>query len=169
MTSTTLVPDYRQVTRLPRELGPLVIPEEFRDENDHMNVRHYFDLCIEAAGRVFDRIGITDDYRAERGQGFFTAEHHIRYYSETRVGDEVSAYFRGIERSDKVVHGMALLVNDTTERLACTLELVGIHVDLTSRSVTPFAPDTATAIDRELRSVDVAWSAPVCGAMGVRR
>lgn len=167
--STTTLPDYGQVVRLPRELGPVVVPESFRDENDHMNIRHYFDLCVEAAGQVFERIGITDEYRADRGTGFFTAEHHIRYYAETRIGEEVSLYVRGVDRTDKVVHMVALLVNDTTRRLSCTLEITAIHVDLRTRSAAPFAADIAAALDRELAYSAADWPVPVCGAMGIRR
>ncbi|MFI1464400.1 thioesterase family protein [Nocardia carnea] len=167
--STTTLPDYEQVVRLPRELGPISVPESFRDENDHMNIRHYFDLCVEAGGQVFERIGITDEYRASRGTGFFTAEHHIRYYAETRIGEEVSVYVRGVDRSDKVVHVVAMLVNDTTRRLSCTLEITAIHVDLRTRAATAFAADIATAIDRELAADVAEWPVPVCGAMGIRR
>lgn len=167
--STTTLPDYEQIVRLPRELGPINVPESFRDENDHMNIRHYFDLCVEAGGQIFERIGITDEYRANRGTGFFTAEHHIRYYAETRIGEEVSVYVRGVDRSDKVVHVVAMLVNDTTRRLSCTLEITAIHVDLRTRSAAAFAADIATAIDRELAADAADWPVPVCGAMGIRR
>ncbi|MFI5714899.1 thioesterase family protein [Nocardia sp. NPDC051750] len=167
--STTILPDYQQVVRLPRELGPLTVPESFRDENDHMNIKHYFDLCVEAAGKVFERVGITDEYRASRGVGFFTAEHHIRYHAETRIGEQISVYVRGVDRSDKVVHVVAMLVNDTTQRLSCTLEVTAIHVDLRTRSVTPFAADTAAAIDHEFALSDADWPVPICGAMGIRR
>ncbi|GAA5052792.1 thioesterase family protein [Nocardia callitridis] len=170
MTGTALIPDYHQVVLLPREHGPVVIPEEFRDENGHMNVRHYYDLCLIAMDTVFQRLGITDDYRATRGHGFFTAEHHIKFFAETHVGQRVSVHFRNLERSDKVVHGIALLVNDTTERLACTLEVVAVHVDLDTRRTTPFAVDVAEPIDREISITDaVDCAAPVCGAMGIRR
>jgi acyl-CoA thioesterase FadM len=101
----------------------VLIPSAYEDENGHMNIRHYFDLEAQAIAEVFDRMGITDDYRATRGQGFFTAEHHIRYYAEVHVGDRVSVHARIVERSDKVVHAMAFLVDDTTERLASTLEV----------------------------------------------
>ncbi|WP_280398501.1 thioesterase family protein [Nocardia carnea] len=167
--STTTLPDYEQVVRLPRELGPIRVPESFRDENDHMNIRHYFDLCVDAAGQMFERAGFTDNYRSARGNGVFTAEHHIRYYAETRVGEEVSVYVRGVARSDKVVHVVAMLLNDTTRRLSCTLEITAIHVDLRTRSAVPFAADIAAAIDRELESTEADWPVPICGAMGVRR
>ncbi|WP_328389692.1 acyl-CoA thioesterase [Nocardia sp. NBC_00416] len=169
MTGVVSIPDYDQVVALPRELGPITVPESYRDENDHMNIAHYFDLCVAGATRVFDRVGISDEYRGTRGVGFFTAEHHIRYYAETLVGQDVSIYVRGVDRSDKVVHIIALLVNDTTRRLSCTVEVTAVHVDLRTRSATPFAADIAAALDRELATSVADWPAPVCGAMGVRR
>ena len=169
MTDTVTLPTYDQVVRLPREYGPLVVPPEFEDANGHMNIRHYLDLGAEAIDIAFRRIGLTDDYRATRKQGFFTAEHHLNYYAEVHVGHRVSAYFRIVERSDKIIHGMALLVDDTTEALANTLEVVAPHVDLTTRRVVPFAPDVAEAVDRELAITEqVDWPAPVCGVMGTR-
>jgi len=166
---TAPVPTYDQIVQLPRELGPLVVPPQFEDANGHMNIRHYLDLGAEAIDIAFRRIGLTDDYRATRRQGFFTAEHHLKYYAEVHVGHQVSAYFRIVERSDKVIHGMALLVDDTTESLANTLEVVAPHVDLTTRRVVPFASDIADAVDRELAVTEqVDWPVPVCGAMGIR-
>ena len=168
MTSPAEIPSYLQVVALPRECGPVLVPSAYEDENGHMNIRHYFDLEAQAIAEVFDRMGITDDYRTTRGQGFFTAEHHIRYYAEVHVGDRASVHARIVERSDKVVHAMAFLVDDTTERLASTLEVTATHVDLTSRRVVPFAADVADAVDRERARTDVDWLAPVCGAMGIR-
>ncbi len=168
MTSPAEIPSYVQVIALPRECGPVPIPSAYEDENGHMNIRHYFDLEAQAITVIFDRMGITDDYRATRDQGFFTAEHHIRYYAEVHVGDQVSVHARIVERSDKIVHAMAFLVDDTTERLASTLEVTATHVDLTTRRVVPFADDVAAAVDRELSRTDVGWPAPVCGAMGIR-
>ena len=164
------IPTYDDVVELPREWGPITVPASFEDENGHMNVRHYFDLCINSLQVVFDRLGIDDEYRASRGQGVFTAEHHVRYYSECHVGDDVSIHSRYVDRSDKIMHAMAFLVNDTTCRLACTLEVVVTHVDMTTRRVTPFDADVAAIIDAERARTDaVGWDAPVCGAMGIRR
>ncbi|RJO75122.1 thioesterase [Nocardia panacis] len=163
------IPSYHQVVALPREQGPLVVPESFEDENGHMNVRHYFDLCTAAIGVLFERIGVDDEYRTTRRQGFFIAEHHIRYFAETAVRDRVSVHSLVIERSTKVVHAMALLVNDTTEQLACTLEMVAINVDFGNRRSTGFDADIAAAIDAELDSAArVACPVPLCHGMGIR-
>lgn len=169
-TNRRTLPTYEQVTALPRELGPFVIPAEYEDENGHMNVRHYFDLALTAVNTVFERIGIVDEYRRTRGQGIFTAEHHLAYYAEVHVGESVSGYYTFVDRSDKVFHGMAFLVNDATRKLVYSLEVVAPHVDMTTRRVVPFADDLAATVDAEMeRTAHREFTLPTCGAMGVRR
>jgi acyl-CoA thioester hydrolase len=164
------LPNYETVLLLPREVAGTVVPPAFEDENGHMNIRHYFDLSALAISTVFERMGIDDEYRSTRKLGFFTAEHHLKYFSEVRIGETVAVHFAFLERSDKVLHGISVLVNDTARQVSNTLEFVATHVDLTTRRVTPFDAETATVIDREFaKSADIHWTAPVCGSMGVRR
>nr|WP_089248347.1 thioesterase family protein [Rhodococcus kyotonensis] len=170
MDSTATIPTYSQVTALAREFGPFVVPPEFEDENGHMNVRHYFDLAVEVVARVFDRIGIDDEYRASRGHGIFTAEHHLKYFAEVHAGETVSGYFTFVERSDKVFHAMAFLVDDDTKQLVYSLEVAAPHVDMTTRRVVPFADDLAATVDAEIASTaHRTFDLPVSGAIGVRR
>lgn len=165
-----VLPTYQQVAALPRELGPFVIPAEYEDENGHMNVRHYFDLALTAVNTVFERIGIVDEYRRSRGQGIFTAEHHLSYYAEVHAGESVSGYYTFVDRSDKVFHGMAFLLNDDTHKLVYSLEVVAPHVDMTTRRVVPFGDDLAAIVDAEIgRTAHREFKLPVCGTMGIRR
>ena len=146
-----------------------MVPASFEDENGHMNVTHYFTLCGDGVKEVFERIGIDDTYRATRRQGFFVAEHHLRYYAETSVDDRVSVHSWVIERSDKVVYSLILLVNNTTEQIACTLEVVAVNVDFDTRRATPFAAGIAAAIDAELAiAAAVDCPVPLCPGMGIR-
>jgi acyl-CoA thioester hydrolase len=170
MKAEPALPTYEQVVELPCEVEGFVVPDSFEDENGHMNIRNYFDLAARVISNVFSRVGITDDYRSSRGLGFFTAEHHLRYLSEIHVGESVSGYFRVLERSDKVVHAMVFLVNESERRLAYTLELIAPHVDLAARRTAPMPADIAQAWDHEIKTTaDVVWEAPVCGSMGIRR
>lgn len=170
MSDARVVPTVEQVRELPCQLSGFVVPSSFEDENGHMNIRHYLDIAARVIASVFAAVGVTDEYRGTLGMGFFTAEHHLSYVSEVVVGESVSGYFRTLARSDKVVHAMVFLVNDTRRRLAYTLELVAPHVDLTARRTAPMPADLAAAWDAQLSAVThVAWAAPVCGAMGVRR
>ena len=163
-------PTAAQVRELPALLKATVDPR-WIDANGHMNIRHYLELNAEGTTILCDdHLGINDAYRAERRMGVFTAEHHLMYFSELHLGEQLSVHVLVLDRSDKAIHMMGLLVDDTHERLANTLELTLVHVNMDTRSATPMPEEVAAGFDRfiaEGKALD--WAAPVCGAMGVRR
>lgn len=163
------LPTYDEITELEPEILGFVVPADFEDENGHMNVRHYFDFGLRATNGVFERMGIDDAYRQSRHRGFFTAEHHVRYFAEVHVGEPVSVYFSFVARSDKVVQAMALVVDDATRKLVNSLEIIATHMNMNTRRVVAFDDDIAGAIDREFdRTAHLRPALPVCGALHVR-
>jgi acyl-CoA thioester hydrolase len=155
--------------RAPVWLEAAVVPE-FIDANGHMNIRHYLDLGAHATMVLCEGLGIDDAYRAERRLGVFTTEHHLRYYSDMRIGEKISVHVRLLDRSAKAAHMMAFLANRSQGRLANTLELALVHVDLETRRAIAFPDDAAAGLDRHLAvEADLEWPAPVCGVMGIRR
>jgi acyl-CoA thioester hydrolase len=170
MTTTSIpLPTVDQVLAMPA-LVDRKVAADFIDANTHMNIRHYLDAGADSAEELCQRVGINDAYRAERRMGVFTVEHHLRYLAEMREGDVFSVHTRVLERSDKVGHLLAFIVDRTGGRLACTMEIVLVHVGMDTRRPTPFPDDVATAWDALIAESDsVGWPAPVCGAMGVRR
>jgi acyl-CoA thioester hydrolase len=166
--SRTAAPSFTQVTTLPTAVEASVTPD-WIDLNGHMNIRHYFDLTARVILHGSVEAGIDTTYRVERRLGLFTAEHHLRYYTEVREGTRISGHLRIIERSEKVLHLMVFLVDHTRESLACTLEAVLLHVDLDTRRTTPLPDDAAAGFDRVISaSRALPWLSPVCGVMGVR-
>lgn len=165
-----MTPTAAQVRQLPAVVTATV-DDAWIDGNGHMNVVHY--LAMNEAGTTAlceDLVGIDDTYRTRRGMGIFVAEHHLKYFSELRAGERLSVHVRVLERSERTVHMMGLLVDDTHDRLSNTLELTAVHVDLASRTAVPMPADIASAFDRfiaESNALD--WQAPACGGIGVRR
>ena len=163
------LPSVEQIDLLP---GPVVgvVTDEFIDMNGHMNVLHYLDWGSRGAEALVEHAGIDDAYRATRRMGLFTVEHHLAYYGELRRGDTFSVHARVLERSDKVLHLMTFLVDRSANRLANTLEILLVHVDLETRRAIGLPADIAAAFDTDIaRSRRLDWSAPVCGAIGIRR
>lgn len=135
-----------------------------------MNVLHYLDFGSAAADALVREIQIDEDYRTDRQLGLFTAEHHLRYYSELIEGDTADVYARVLDRSAKVVHMISFAVDRSRQRLSATLEIVLVHVDLTRRLPVAMPADIAAGFDKHISySSTLEWAAPVCGAMGVRR
>jgi acyl-CoA thioester hydrolase len=163
------LPTYADALALPTWAEAAVDPSHI-DANGHMNVRFYLEYTALGTAELVEDLGITDAYRGERRMGLFTAEHHLRYFSELHEGDKLSVHVRVLDRGARSAHMMAFLLDRTRERLSCTLELTIVHVDMDTRRPVPFPEDIAAGFDRWVdASGALGWLAPVCGAMGVRR
>ncbi len=163
------LPSYDQIVQLPA-VDEQVVPPEFIDENGHMNIRHYFDAASIALWRVCIAAGMDESYHVERGLSLFTVEQHLRYLSEMKLGDRFTVHGRLLERSAKVLHGMAFVVSPDSRSLACAFEATYVHVDMTTRRAVAIPDDMAARFDAEIaRGDELGWAAPVCGAMGVHR
>jgi acyl-CoA thioester hydrolase len=162
------IPSFGAVTQLPTVAEGVVAPEHI-DANGHMNVRHYLDFNVLGTFTLVEQIGVDDDYRAGRRMGLFTAEHHLRYHTELQQGDRLTVHARVLERSERALHFMGFLLDRERERLANTLEVLAVHVDLDTRRSTPMPPEIAAGFDRLVeQSRALPWAAPTCGAMGIR-
>ncbi|NYG59874.1 acyl-CoA thioester hydrolase [Nocardioides daedukensis] len=159
------LPTYEQVTQIPATRTASV-GEDFLDYNGHMNIRYYLDLNSWAADDLCTLAGIDDAYRAERGLGVFTLEHHIRYAAELRLGDSIAVHPQLLARSAKTAHMICYLVDPARRLVANTLELVLAHVSLEARRIEPFPDDVASGLDKVLADQPVVdWQPPLCGVM----
>lgn len=166
--SQAVLPTVEQVLDLPITRQQQV-PPEFLDENLHMNIRHYLDLGAASLADRCEELGMGHRHIDERGLTLFTAEHHIRYLAELRLGQEITTHVRLISRAAKTLHAMVFIVNQSTHTVAYTLEAVLLHVDMATRRATEFPEDIAKHIDQALKThVDLPWEAPLCGTMGSR-
>lgn len=160
-------PTYAQVLELPTVLTRTV-PEDFIDPNGHMNIGRYLEVASYGLWESTKAAGMGEDYIGERNLSNFTAEHHLRYLSELRLGDKLSVHTRVLRRSDKAVHAITFVLDTTRQALAATCEAILVHVDMGSRRSVPYPSDVAAGLDVLLAAHELAWPAPVCGAMGVR-
>lgn len=169
MSTLTQLPSVAEVMQIPAALTAVASPE-WEDGNGHVNVAHFYGVHIRAADAALDRVGLDEDYRTLRGHGVFSMEQHLRFHDEVHVGAQISAHVRWLDRGDKVFHGISVLVNHDTGRIANTLEMLEGHVDLGSRRTAPFAADVAERIDAEVaRHRALTWQVPLSGPIGVRR
>ncbi|MGW1737841.1 thioesterase family protein [Nocardia sp. NPDC001965] len=163
------LPTANEVAALPEAIAGAVTGEAL-DGGDHMNIVQYLKWGSLGADALVRAVGIDDGYRADRKMGVFTAEHHLAYYSELREGDRFTVAGRFLERSARAVHMMMFLADTAGGRVANTVEIMLVHVDLRHRRAVDLPADIAVALDEHIaRSRALPWSAPVCGAMRIRR
>lgn len=147
------IPTHQQLEALPASECLTVLPMQI-DDRAHMNIRHYFDAAARVILDTCESLGLDGHYRDDHGADVFTAEHHIRYFSELRLDDSYSTRVRIDAASDKALCMTAYLVDETRFRLACTLESTLVNVDLATRRAKPFAAEITQQIDTTLRTHD---------------
>lgn len=161
-------PTIEQVMALPPVWKDDVQPD-WIDVNGHMNIRHYVDLGGLSTGVLCAELGVDDDYRNRRRLGLFTAEQHLTYLREMRLGTRITVHVRVLARSQKACHMIAFIVDRDLDQVACIFETLIVHVNMDTRRAAPFPQDIAAGLDRHIAAdADVTWQAPTSGAIGIR-
>jgi len=76
---------------------------------------------------------------------------------------------RMLGKSDKLFHGMLFIINDTNQRLACTIEYLSIYIDFETRRSATFPQDMALRLDGLLRDHSaISWQVSTCGQLDVQ-
>lgn len=161
-------PTLDEVRQLPR-CHEEVIPASYLDAMDHMNVMWYTHLFSQGLQALFAQIGFKPQYIRDEQIGTFALEKHVRYHAEVRVDQQAAVYVRLVDRSEKLVHVNVFVVNESTDRLAATLETINACVDLAKRATTPIPAPISDELDRLLAEHQrLQWAPSLCGAMGLR-
>jgi acyl-CoA thioester hydrolase len=142
------------------------IPADYLDIMGHMNIRWYFELFA-TAGRNFSAAhGLDAAYFRGGDAGVFTLKQFIQYFAEVRAGQTVAIHTRFIGRSDKRIHFINFMINETTAQLAATFEALITHADLKIRRSAPMPARIAENFDATLaKDEKLGWQPPVCGAI----
>lgn len=163
-----LISDLRSITVEQLEELSLfhreTIPHEYMDVMGHMNIVWYMALFDRAGWKFFASFGMDEGYyRGEKG-GAFALQHFINYLTEVRAGETVAVRIRMLERSNRRMHFMAFLINETHGVLAATLEALGTHAGMENRRTSSFPTHIAERIDEIIaENSRLNWQVPVSG------
>ena len=111
-----------------------VMPE-WIDYNGHMNLSYYvllFDFATEA---FLEHLGLTPAFRARRNASTFSAEIHVNYLRELRLGDPVRITTQLLDHDARRIHYFHRMYHRTHGFLAATNELLSLYVDMKARRV----------------------------------
>lgn len=144
----------------------ITITDGYLDLMGHMNVRHYLGIFDDATWHFFAHFGMDHHYYTTSGNGSFALQQFIYYAAEVRADETVAIRSRLVARTDRRIHFIHFMVNETTDRLAATVEVLGSHADLRVRRTSPFPADIAAKQDALLAEHNrLTWPAPLCGAI----
>jgi acyl-CoA thioester hydrolase len=114
-----------------------------------MNMAYYNVILDDAVGDLFRPIGFGPEYRKTRNCSTMTAECHVRYLRELRLGDPVQVFIRLLGADEKRLHFFEEMRHATEGWLATTSENISLHIDMSVRRVAPFPP----AMSERIRAV----------------
>lgn len=139
------------VQQLPQHLR-LSIPDDYLDIFQHMNVQYYLKIFNDSVFDMFVGFGMDEVYFMENQVAMFAVDQRLSFRSEVKAGETVATYSRLINRSDKKLHFMLFMVNETQQTLAATLEGLGFHVCRDTGRSCPFLEDASRVLDARLEA-----------------
>lgn len=121
------------------------VREDWIDYNGHLNDAGYAVVLSAANEVLLAELGMSADYRAATGRALYTAECHIRYLAEAKLGDVLAAASMLVTADQKRlrVHTVLSRADGTT---VATGEHLYLHVDEAAGGVTPMPPDRWAAV-----------------------
>lgn len=121
--------------------------EEWIDANGHMNVGYYAVVFDRATDVFLDEIRLGWSYMEETGNSTFTAEIHVSYLRELRLGAPLYFTSQLIGFDEKRIHYFHNMYHETEGYLAATNECLSLHVDLSTRKVTAMSDEALARLD----------------------
>tara|TARA_B100000900_G_scaffold413327_1_gene437090 strand:- start:308 stop:796 length:489 start_codon:yes stop_codon:yes gene_type:complete len=116
----------------PGKTNSVEITEEMCDLNGHMNVLYYNQILSFGIDEFYSvEMGFTDQY-FKSGYSTFTLEDNYRYLKECLLGEKVTPRYRLHKVNKKLMHIVAILVNESDEMCALYETVLG-HIDMNSR------------------------------------
>ena len=165
--AVSTLPTHAQIAALP-SYSERPVPVAFEDINGHMNVRYYLGIASEGLDEALEEVGIPTNW-ADKGFAIFSAEHHLTYVAELLTGDAVSARVLLVGRSERALHLVIYLLDDTREQVSCVVEEICLHMDMTTRKTSPWPDEVASQIDARIaehQALDV--EPTLSGSMSLR-
>ena len=117
------------------------IEKDWIDYNGHLNMAYYNVLFDSSLDQFFDMLGIGSKYLKERNCSTMTAECHVRYLREVKLGDPVRVNVQIIAADDKRIHYFEELRHVEEGWVSATSENMTLHIDMNVRKVAPFPKD----------------------------
>jgi acyl-CoA thioester hydrolase len=120
---------------------------QWTDYNGHLNMAYYGVMFDRAADELFTALGCGADYIKRTNCSIFVLETHTSYANELKAGEEVRIESHIIGFDQKRVHFVQQMFRAESQYLACVLEIMSSHVDLTERRTSNFPLEILNRID----------------------
>jgi acyl-CoA thioester hydrolase len=114
----------------------VTVPEDWIDNNNHLNDARYVTAFSTAIDTMLAQFGVR--VPAPDGLSLVTAEMHVRFVREAKLGNWLLVLTRILDLDEKRLHTYQEMRDEQDGELLATAEWMTLHVDITVPRVVPF-------------------------------
>lgn len=124
-----------------------IIKKEWTDYNNHMNMAYYVLVFDQIWEIILEKFKMGEQSAKTTNMSTMVVETHTTYNNEVKEGDEVEINLIFLDHDKKRLHFKMEMIEKSSKKLAATLEMLSLYVDLNQRKVAEFEQEKVKLMD----------------------
>jgi acyl-CoA thioester hydrolase len=124
-----------------------IIKKEWTDYNNHMNMAYYVLVFDQIWELILEKFKMGEQSAKTTNMSTMVVETHTTYNNEVKEGDEVEINLTFLDHDKKRLHYKMEMIEKSSKKLAATLEMLSLYIDLNQRKVTEFEQEKVKLMD----------------------
>jgi len=124
-----------------------IIKKEWTDYNNHMNMAYYVLVFDQIWEIILEKFKMGEQSAKTTNMRTMVVETHTTYNNEVKEGDEVEINLTFLDHDKKRLHYKMEMIEKSSKKLAATLEMLSLYIDLNQRKVTEFEQEKVKLMD----------------------
>ena len=124
-----------------------IIKKEWTDYNNHMNMAYYVLVFDQIWEIILEKFKMGEQSAKTTNMSTMVVETHTTYNNELKEGDEVEINLTFLDHDKKRLHFKMEMIEKSSKKLAATLEMLSLYIDLNQRKVAEFEQEKAKLMD----------------------
>ena len=120
-----------------------IIKKEWTDYNNHMNMAYYVLVFDQIWELILEKFKMGEQSAKTTNMSTMVVETHTTYNNEVKEGDEVQINLTFLDHDKKRLHYKMEMIEKSSKKLAATLEMLSLYIDLNQRKVAEFEQEKA--------------------------
>ena len=124
-----------------------IIKKEWTDYNNHMNMAYYILVFDQIWEIILEKFKMGEQSAKTTNMSTMVVETHTTYNNEVKEGDEVEINLTFLDHDKKRLHYKMEMIEKSSKKLAATLEMLSLYIDLNQRKVAEFEQEKVNLMD----------------------
>jgi acyl-CoA thioester hydrolase len=124
-----------------------IIKKEWTDYNNHMNMAYYVLVFDQIWELILEKFKMGEQSAKTTNMSTMVVETHTTYNNEVKESDEVEINLTFLDHDKKRLHFKMEMIEKSSKKLAATLEMLSLYIDLNQRRVAEFEQEKVKLMD----------------------